>query len=104
MAARAVTLPDLDLTLSQLQRLADLRPPLPGQVAIEVKLLLELERLMPSVSLPSSLGVAVLRACISILLVLVVNLSNEPIVQLTTVHKTVYCTDSPVPSRLLVSV
>jgi len=49
--------PYLDLPLGQHQRMGDLDPPSPGQVLVEVKLLLQLQHLVPGVSGPLSLDV-----------------------------------------------
>lgn len=49
--------PYLNLPLGQHQRMGDLDPPSPGQVLVEVKLLLQLQHLVPSVSGPLSLHV-----------------------------------------------
>jgi len=45
--------PYLDLPLGQAQGVRDLDPPPPGQVPVEVKLLLQLQRLVPGVRLPA---------------------------------------------------
>ena len=47
--------PDLDLSLRETQSVGNLDPPSSGQVAVEVEFLLQLERLVPRISLPSSL-------------------------------------------------
>ena len=47
--------PDLDLPLCQTEGVSDLYPPPPGEVAVEVELLLQLQRLVASVGLPASL-------------------------------------------------
>ena len=54
--------PYLYLPLGQLQRFADLAAPFTCEVAIEVELLLQLQRLMPRVRLPRSLLLAILCA------------------------------------------
>ena len=57
--------PDLDLTFSQAKGMGDLDTAPPRQVAIEVKLLFQFERLIPGVRrpLPFHLAVCVYRAC-----------------------------------------
>ena len=52
--------PDLDLPLRQAQRVRDLDPSPPGQVAVEVELLLQLQGLITGVGRPLPLGLAVL--------------------------------------------
>ena len=47
--------PDLDLPLGQTEGVRDLYPPTAGEISVEVELLLQLECLVPSVSLPASL-------------------------------------------------
>lgn len=49
--------PYLDLPLRQHQRMSDLDPPSAGQVLVEVKLLLQLQHLVPGVRGPLSLHV-----------------------------------------------
>lgn len=51
----AVLEPDLDLALGETERVRDLDPSPPRQVPVEVELLLQLERLVPGVSLPTPL-------------------------------------------------
>jgi len=48
--------PDLDLALGQAERVGDLHPPAARQVAIVVKLLLQLQDLLASVGGPRALG------------------------------------------------
>ena len=57
--------PDLDLPLREAEGVRDLDPTPPGQVSVEVELLLELQRLVPGVGcpLPFHLAVRVHRAC-----------------------------------------
>jgi len=57
--------PYLYLPLGQAQRVRDLDPPPPGQVPVEMELLLQLQRLVPRVRrpLPFRLAVGVHRAC-----------------------------------------
>ena len=50
----AVLEPDLDLSLRQAQRMRDLDPSLPGQVVVELELLLQLQGLVAAVRLSSS--------------------------------------------------
>ena len=47
--------PDLDLSLRQTEGVGYLYPPTPSEISVEVELLLQLECLVPSVSLPASL-------------------------------------------------
>jgi len=46
--------PYLYLPLGQAQRVRDLNPPPPGQVPVEVELLLQLQRLVPGIRLPAA--------------------------------------------------
>ena len=46
--------PDLDLTFRQTEGVRDLDPPPPRQVAVEVELFLQFQRLEPRVRLPAS--------------------------------------------------
>jgi len=55
----AVLEPDLDLSLGETERVRYLDAAAPGQVAVEVELFLELERLVARVGRPSSLRVVV---------------------------------------------
>ena len=47
--------PDLDLPLRQAEGVSDLYPPPPGEVSVEVELLLQLQGLVASVGLPAPL-------------------------------------------------
>jgi len=51
--------PDFDLTLGEAEGVRDLDAPAPGQVPVEVELLLKLERLIARVGCPRSLRVVV---------------------------------------------
>ena len=51
--------PDLDLAFGEAECVRDLDAPTAGQVAVEVELLLELERLVARVGRPSSLRIVV---------------------------------------------
>lgn len=51
----AVLEPDFDLPLAQRQRVGDFDAAPPGQVAVEVELLFQLQRLLPRVRLPRPL-------------------------------------------------
>ena len=55
----AVLEPDLDLALGEAERVRDLDAAAPGQVAVEVELFLELERLVARVGRPRALRVVV---------------------------------------------
>lgn len=48
--------PNLDLALGEAERVGDLHPPAPGQVAVVVKFLLQLQDLLASVGCPRALG------------------------------------------------
>lgn len=52
----SVLKPDFDLPLGETQGVGDLDPPPPGQISVEMKLLLELQNLLPSVSSSGSFG------------------------------------------------
>ena len=55
----AVLEPDLDLAFGEAERVRDLDPATPGEVAVEVELLLQLERLVARVGRPRALRVVV---------------------------------------------
>ena len=46
--------PDLDLSLSETQRVSNLNPASPGEIVVEVELLLQLQSLEPGVGLSAS--------------------------------------------------
>ena len=48
--------PDLDLTLRQAERVGDLDAAAPGQVAVKVELLLQLQDLLPGIGGSRALG------------------------------------------------
>lgn len=52
----AVLKPDLDLALGQAERVGDLNAAPPGQVAVKVELLLQLQDLLPGVGGSRALG------------------------------------------------
>ena len=58
----AVLEPDLDLSLSEAERVSDLNAASPGQVVVEVELLLQLQGLESSVSLASASSGTAVRA------------------------------------------
>ena len=55
----AILEPDFDLSFRETQRVGYLYPPPSGKVPIEVKLFLQLQRLIPGVGLPSAFAVRV---------------------------------------------
>ena len=52
----SVLKPDFDLPLGETKSVGDLDPPPPGQVPVKMKLLLQLQDLLPGVSCPGPLG------------------------------------------------
>lgn len=52
----SVLKPDFDLPLGQTKSVRDLDPPPPGQVPVKMKLLFQLQNLLPGVSRPGPFG------------------------------------------------
>lgn len=52
----SVLKPDFDLPLGETKSVGNLDPPPPGQIPVKMKLLLELQDLLPGVSCPGPLG------------------------------------------------
>lgn len=52
----SVLKPDFDLPLGETKSVGNLNPPPPGQIPVKMKLLLQLQNLLPGVSCSGSLG------------------------------------------------